>query len=88
MASSGSINLVREIVQKQDDGTLGEAYPIGVTFTEVVDAERLNASGYSLADFFDNYYNFMKNTSFVYKGPNTPSNEHIGIWIDTSKEQN
>lgn len=88
MAISSSLNLVREVTQKQNDGTFGEHYRIGATFNDIVDGERSGASGYSLADFFDNYMSFMNNSFFVYRGTNEPTNTHIGIWIDTGHKQN
>lgn len=77
-------NLIREVAVKQDDGTMGSYTKIGSTFSEVVDTRSGNGN-YSLAQFFDNYLDFMNNTTFVYTGTDTPSNSHVGFWIDTSK---
>lgn len=75
-------NLVKEVAIKQNDGTLGSYYKIGGSFSEIVDT-RTGKGNYSLAQFFDNYLNFMKNTTFVYAGVDKPANTHIGLWLDT-----
>lgn len=76
-------NLINRVSQKQEDGTLGNANNIGVDFSNVVDS-RVDQGQYSLQQFFDSYMAFMKNTSFIYSGPNTPTNEHIALWFDTN----
>lgn len=85
MASSESLPLVRKIAVKQEDGSLGEDSTIGATFTDIIDSGRINATGYSLDQFFDSYMKFMNENAFVYAGPNEPQNHHIILWIDTSK---
>ena len=74
-------NLVKQVREKQEDGSMGSPYDIGSSFGNIVD----DATGYSLAQFFENYMSFMQNTTFVYSGKTTPKNSHIGIWIDTNK---
>lgn len=88
MASKETLPLVRKIAVKQDDGTLGADNTIGAIFTDVVDAERVGATGYSLDQFIDSYLKFMDETTFVYSGNETPTNTHIGLWIDTGTKQN
>lgn len=88
MASKETLPLVRKIAVKQDDGTLGADSTIGAIFTDVVDAERVGATGYSLDQFIDSYLKFMDETTFVYSGNETPTNTHIGLWIDTGTKQN
>lgn len=77
-------NLVNQVGVKSDTGEMGSYYSFGATFSEIVDT-RTNKGNYSLAQFFDNYMSFMKNTTFVYTGKTTPKNTHVGIWIDTNK---
>ena len=77
-------NLVKQVAVKQEDGSLGSYVKLGASFEEIVDSRR-DKGNFSLAQFFDNYMDFMKNTTFVYSGPNKPENNHIGFWIDTSK---
>ena len=84
MATSESMPLIRKVALKQGDGTLGNDNTIGAVFTDIVDAERAGASGYSLDQFFDSYIKFMSNADFVYTGDVEPQNHHIKIWIDTS----
>lgn len=76
--------LVKQVAIKQDNGSMGTPYKVGASFEEIID-ERKGKGNYTLAQFFDNYLEFMKNTTFVYEGPTKPENQHIGIWIDTSK---
>lgn len=75
--------VLKNVSIKQDDGSLSTPTPIGATFMDVIDS-RPGFGQYSLAQFFDNYMDFMKNTTFVYRGENKPQNKHIGIWLDTS----
>ena len=77
-------SFVKMVGQKAKDGSLTLPYSeFGVGFENVVDTRR-DKGNYSLAQFFDNYMNFMKNTTFVYTGKTQPANSLIGIWIDTS----
>lgn len=76
--------LVKEVAVKQDDGTLGSYQKLGGTFREIID-DRNNKGNFTLEQFFDNYLDFMQNTTFVYTGIDKPANTHVGIWIDTSK---
>ena len=77
-------SFVKKVGQKAKDGSLTMPYSeFGVGFEYVVDTRR-DKGNYSLAQFFDNYMDFMKNTTFVYTGKTQPTNTHVGIWIDTS----
>lgn len=76
-------NYVKQVSVKQDNGSLGSAYKIGAGFSDIVDT-RADNGNYTLEQFFDNYISFMKNTTFVYTGTTVPTNTHVGIWIDTS----
>lgn len=88
MAQSSTMSLVRRIAEKQPDGTLGTDQSIGAIFTDVVDAERVGATGYSLDQFIDSYLNFMQANQFTYVGNEQPTNTHIALWVDTSAPQN
>ena len=73
-------SFVKKVGQKAKDDSLTMPYSeFGVGFDNVVDT-RKDKGNYSLAQFFD----FMKNTTFVYTGKTQPTNTHVGIWIDTS----
>ena len=77
-------SFVKKVGQKAKDGSLTMPYSeFGVGFENVADTRR-DKGNYSLAQFFDNYMDFMKNTTFVYTGKTQPTNTHVGIWIDTS----
>ena len=77
-------SFIKKVGQKAKDGSLTLPYSeFGVGFDNVVDT-RSGKGNYSLAQFFDNYMDYMKNTTFVYTGKTQPSNTHVGIWIDTS----
>lgn len=77
-------SFVKKVGKKAKDGSLTLPYSsFGVGFENVVDT-RMDKGNYSLAQFFDNYMDFMKNTTFVYTGKTQPTNTHVGIWIDTS----
>ena len=77
-------SFVKKVGQKAKDGSLTLPYSeFGVGFENVVDT-RKDKDNYSLAQFFDNYMDYMKNTTFVYTGKTQPTNTHVGIWIDTS----
>ena len=77
-------SFVKKVGQKAKDGSLTLPYSeFGVGFDNVVDT-RSGKGNYSLAQFFDNYMDYMKNTTFVYTGKTQPTNTHVGIWIDTS----
>ena len=75
--------LVRQVTVKGEDGQLGNPYSIGATFEEIVDT-RAGKGNYSLAQFFDNYVDFMNSTSFIAYGDTKPTNTHVRFWIDTS----
>ena len=77
-------SFVKKVGQKAKDGSLTLPYSeFGVGFENVVDTRR-DKGNYCLAQFFDNYMDYMKNTTFVYTGKTQPTNTHVGIWIDTS----
>ena len=77
-------SFIKKVGQKAKDGSLTLPYSeFGVGFDNVVDT-RSGKGNYSLAQFFDNYMDYMKNTTFVYIGKTQPTNTHVGIWIDTS----
>lgn len=78
-----NVNYVKQVSVKNESGSLDSAYSIGAGFADVVDT-RADRGNYTLEQFFDNYINFMRNTTFVYTGTTQPSNTHVGIWIDTS----
>lgn len=76
---------VQSVSVKQDTGELGQSYPIGVNFSNVIDT----ISKHTLKQFFDHYMRFMENADFIYysKGEK-PENHRIRIWVDTSEKQN
>lgn len=83
-------NLVREVIRKNDDGTLEASQIIGASFDDVIDT-RANKGNYTLSQFFDNYIDYMNNTTFVSRGTVSPANTHIGVWIDetqTNQDEN
>lgn len=80
--------LIRKVAEKQTDGTLGDDNTIGAVFTDVVDAERTGATGYSLDQFIDSYLAFMTANQFTYVGNEKPTNHHIALWVDTGSVQN
>lgn len=88
MAASSTMPLVRKIAEKQENGTLGADSTIGAIFTDVVDAERVGATGYSLDQFIDSYMAFMEAAPFTYVGNEKPTNIHIALWVDTGTAQN
>ena len=88
MAQNSTMPLVRKIAEKQQDGTLGTDNTIGAVFTDVVDAERVGATGYSLDQFIDSYLAFMAANPFTYVGNEEPDNNHIKLWVDTGTPQN
>lgn len=75
-------NLVKQVSVKQEDGNFGSFYDFGASFSEIIDS-RAGQGNFSLAQFFDNYMAFMKETTFVWAGVDQPTNTHIGIWLDT-----
>lgn len=83
MASKETMPLVRKVAVKQQDGSLGSDNTIGATFSDVIDADRSGATGYSLDQFFDSYMKFMNEFDFTYVGDIEPTNRHIKIWVDT-----
>lgn len=85
MASSATMPFVRKIAIKQQNGILSADHTIGATFADVIDTDRVGATGYTLDQFFDSYMKFMDEACFVYSGDIEPANHHIGIWLDTSK---
>jgi len=88
VAQSSTVSLVRKIAEKQQDGTLSADSTIGAIFTDVVDGERVGATGYSLDQFIDSYLAFMKANLFTYVGNEEPLNHHIALWVDTNSPQN
>lgn len=88
MASNTTMPLVRKVAEKQQNGTLGADSTIGATFADVVDAERVGATGYSLDQLMDSYMAFMAANPFTYVGNEEPDNTHIALWIDTGTKQN
>lgn len=88
MAANSTMPLVRKIAEKQEDGSLGQDNTIGATFADVVDAERVGATGYSLDQLMDSYMAFMAANPFTYVGNEEPDNTHIALWIDTGSAQN
>jgi len=88
VAQSSTMPLVRKIAEKQQDGTLGADSTIGAVFTDVVDAERVGATGYSLDQFIDSYLAFMQAYPFTYVGNEEPDNHHVYLWLDTGTAQN
>ena len=87
MAQSSTMSLVRKIAYKQQDGTHGEDKTIGAVFTDVVDGERVGATGYSLDQFIDSFLAFMAANPFTYVGNEEPLNHHIDLWVDTGQTQ-
>ena len=88
MAKNSTMPLIRKVAEKQTDGTLGNDNTIGATFEDVVDAERIGATGYSLDQFIDSYLAFMAANPFTYVGNEEPDNTHIALWVDTGTPQN
>lgn len=86
--ASTSKNLIRKVAVKQSDETFSNDYTIGAIFDDIVDGERVGATGYSLSQFIDSYLSFLTNVPFIYIGADTPTNSHIGLWIDTGHTQN
>lgn len=80
MATNTSI---KKVSQKGKDGILSSPVSLGANFENVID-ERLNKGNYSLAQFFDSYIDFIKNSYFVHYGKTAPVNSHTSIWIDTN----
>ena len=76
-------NLVKSVAVKKEDGNMDTERFFGVNFDHVID-ERASKGNYTLAQFFDNYDAFMKNSFFVYRGNTKPTNTKIALWIDTS----
>lgn len=72
--------LFYEVARKVDDATgLGTRHKIGADFANVIDSR----NGYTLAQFFDSYLSFLKESNFVYTGSTQPVNSHVSLWIDT-----
>lgn len=88
MAQSSTVSLVRKIAEKQQDGVLSADSTIGAIFTDVVDGDRVGATGYSLDQFIDSYLAFMEANPFTYVGNEEPINHHIALWVDTGEPQN
>lgn len=74
-------HLITQAFVKKDNGSLEGPTKFGASFSEIVDTRK--DAKYTLAEFFDNYLNFMNNTTFVYQGNSEPQNHKIGLWIDT-----
>ena len=77
--------VINQVRRKNEDETLSTPYYFGANFRNIVD-DRVSQEGYTLAQFFDNYMDFMTHTTFVHAGDTPPTNNHIGIWIDTSHD--
>ena len=75
---------VEKLSIKQSTGELDEGTPIGVPFDRVFDS-RENKEGYTLQQFFDNYYAYITGADFIYYGEQEPSNHKIRLWIDTTE---
>ena len=81
---------VRQVSQNVG-GTLGEVIPLGSTFEDVLDVARddeTTPTGFTLAQFLDNYLAFMSETPFVFYGDDEPENSHIKFWADTNVNLN
>lgn len=78
-----NITIVRQVSEKNENGTLNDPVPIGATFETVVDT-RATKGNHTLAQFFDSYIDFMTNADFVYKGATEPTNGKTAVWVDTS----
>lgn len=76
--------LITNVAQKQEDGSLGAPITFGADFADIVDG-RAGGENFSLQQFYDHYMNFMKNGYFVTSGTNTPVNNHVTLWFDTSQ---
>lgn len=84
MADSQTKALVKEVYVKQQDGTFNTPTSLGATFENVIDQRASGATRYTLAQFLDNYLDFMKTNNFIAYGTNAPVNTHARIWIDTA----
>lgn len=73
--------LVSQLYEKDLQDQIHGPVDLGVTFGNVID----ESSKYSLAQFFRSYLDFMRTTTFVHTGSVAPTNNHIGLWIDTSE---
>lgn len=84
MANTKTIASVQKIAVKQQDGTLGEEHPIGVTSDYVID----KGSNYTLDKIITHYLKFIKEVPFVYDssdGVEPVNSTRIGLWIDRSE---
>lgn len=77
-----TIDLVKSVAIKKEDGTPEADRYFGVSFENVID-ERASKGNYSLAQFFDSYDAFMKENFFVYRGTDKPANTKVALWIQT-----
>lgn len=81
MAESKTV--INKVIQKAPTGEPSEDMNLGVDFDNVIDT-RLNKGNHSLAQFFDNYIEFIDNYTFIAKGATTPTNKRALVWIDTA----
>lgn len=78
-------DIVREISEKQESGQMSSYSPLGALFENVIDT-REGKGNYTLAQFFDSYYNFITNSDFVYWSDDgtPPVNQKVAMWVDAS----
>ena len=81
MAESKTV--INKVVQKTPTGEPSGDINFGVDFENVIDV-RKDKGNHSLAQFFDNYVEFMDNYTFIAKGPAKPTNKRALVWIDTA----
>ena len=75
--------VINKVIQKTPTGEPSEDMNLGVDFDNVIDT-RQDKGNHSLAQFFDNYVEFMDNYTFIAKGAVTPTNKRALVWIDTA----
>ena len=78
-----SKTVINKVIQKTPTGEPSEDMNLGVDFDNVIDT-RQDKGNHSLAQFFDNYVEFMDNYTFIAKGAVTPANKRALVWIDTA----
>lgn len=84
MAKSESAKYITQAAKKISESELGEHYIFGADFTNVIDKDRDEATGYTLDQFFKSYLDFLKTYPFTAVAGQEPENNHVEIWIDTS----
>ena len=77
-----SKTVINKVIQKTPTGEPSEDMNLGVDFDNVIDT-RQDKGNHSLAQFFDNYVEFMNNYTFIAKGATAPTNKRALVWIDT-----